>query len=104
MSKNYARSFYKPVDAKKLNLSDYHNIIKTPIDLSTIKKKMDDRKYESASEFVADISLMLSNCYQYNPRTHKVVEEGLQLQALFEKHLQKWQKKFAAEGKFYGAK
>lgn len=33
----YAWPFYKPVDATSLGLHDYHDIIKQPMDLSTIK-------------------------------------------------------------------
>lgn len=33
----YAWPFYKPVDASLLGLHDYHDIIKQPMDLSTIK-------------------------------------------------------------------
>lgn len=33
----YAWPFYKPVDALSLGLHDYHDIIKQPMDLSTIK-------------------------------------------------------------------
>jgi len=33
----YAWPFYKPVDATTLGLHDYHDIIKQPMDLSTIK-------------------------------------------------------------------
>lgn len=33
----YAWPFYKPVDASSLGLHDYHEIIKHPMDLSTIK-------------------------------------------------------------------
>lgn len=33
----YAWPFYKPVDAEALELHDYHEIIKLPMDLSTVK-------------------------------------------------------------------
>lgn len=33
----YAWPFYEPVDAKALQLHDYHDIIKYPMDLSTVK-------------------------------------------------------------------
>lgn len=33
----YAWPFYKPVDAEALGLHDYHDIIKYPMDLSTVK-------------------------------------------------------------------
>lgn len=34
---NYAWPFYKPVDAEWLGLHDYHDIIKKPMDLGTVK-------------------------------------------------------------------
>lgn len=34
---SYAWPFYKPVDAEALQLHDYHDIIKYPMDLSTVK-------------------------------------------------------------------
>lgn len=33
----YAWPFYKPVDAELLGLHDYHEIIKHPMDLGTVK-------------------------------------------------------------------
>ena len=33
----YAWVFYKPVDAELLNLPDYHQVIKRPMDLGTVK-------------------------------------------------------------------
>ena len=33
----YAWPYYKPVDAAALNLHDYHDIIKQPMDMSTIR-------------------------------------------------------------------
>lgn len=36
----YAWPFYKPVDVDALGLHDYHDIIKHPMDLSTIKVKI----------------------------------------------------------------
>ncbi|KAM6963096.1 bromodomain testis-specific protein [Aplochiton taeniatus] len=80
----YAWPFYKPVDAEVLGLHDYHDIIKQPMDLSTIKKKMDERDYTSAQEFAADFRLMFSNCYKYNPPSHEVVVMARKLQDVFE--------------------
>lgn len=80
----YAWPFYKPVDAEALELHDYHEIIKHPMDLSTVKKKMDDRDYQDAQGFAADIRLMFSNCYKYNPPDHEVVAMARKLQDVFE--------------------
>ncbi|XP_055988704.1 bromodomain-containing protein 3 isoform X2 [Sorex fumeus] len=80
----YAWPFYKPVDAAALELHDYHDIIKHPMDLSTVKKKMDSREYPDAQGFAADIRLMFSNCYKYNPPDHEVVAMARKLQDVFE--------------------
>lgn len=80
----YAWPFYKPVDVQALGLHDYHDIIKQPMDLSTIRKKMDNREYTTAQEFAADFRLMFSNCYKYNPPTHEVVAMARKLQDVFE--------------------
>lgn len=80
----YAWPFYKPVDAEALELHDYHDIIKHPMDLSTAKKKMDSREYQDAQNFAADVRLMFSNCYKYNPPDHEVVAMAKKLQDMFE--------------------
>ncbi|XP_038226802.1 bromodomain-containing protein 2 isoform X2 [Dermochelys coriacea] len=80
----YAWPFYKPVDASALGLHDYHEIIKCPMDLSTIKRKMENREYHDAQEFAADVRLMFSNCYKYNPPDHDVVAMARKLQDVFE--------------------
>ncbi|XP_061682195.1 bromodomain testis-specific protein isoform X2 [Syngnathoides biaculeatus] len=80
----YAWPFYTPVDTVALALHDYHDIIKQPMDLSTIKKKMEQREYKAAREFAADVRLMFSNCYKYNAPAHEVVYMGRKLQEVFE--------------------
>uniref|UniRef100_A0A146LA60 Bromodomain-containing protein 2 n=1 Tax=Lygus hesperus TaxID=30085 RepID=A0A146LA60_LYGHE len=81
---NYAWPFYKPVDAEWLGLHDYHEIIKKPMDLGTVKQKMDNREYKTAVEFAADVRLIFTNCYKYNPPDHDVVAMGRKLQDVFE--------------------
>uniref|UniRef100_A0A1B0CFF1 Putative bromodomain-containing protein 4 n=1 Tax=Lutzomyia longipalpis TaxID=7200 RepID=A0A1B0CFF1_LUTLO len=80
----YAWPFYKPVDADLLGLYDYHDIIKKPMDLGTVKAKMDNREYKTGSEFAADVRLIFTNCYKYNPKDHDVVVMGRKLQDVFE--------------------
>ena len=84
----YAWPFYKPVDAEALGLHDYHNIIKEPMDLGTVKSKMDKRAYCSAAEFAQDVRLIFENCYTYNPDTHDVVAMAKKLQQFFEEKYQ----------------
>ncbi|KAF9763847.1 Transcriptional activator spt7 [Nosema granulosis] len=48
----------------KKEAPDYHTIIKKPIDIGTIQKKIP--KYNSYSEFREDLDLIWTNCYTYN--------------------------------------
>ncbi|XP_028297238.1 bromodomain testis-specific protein-like [Gouania willdenowi] len=85
----YAWPFYTPVDAVALGLPDYHHIIKKPMDLGTIKEKMDQQEYANAKDFSADVRLMFSNCYKYNPPSHMVVYMARKLQEVFEARFSK---------------
>ncbi|KAF4517925.1 hypothetical protein B566_EDAN005990 [Ephemera danica] len=89
LAQGYAWPFYKPVDAELLGLHDYHDIIKKPMDLGTVKQKMDNREYKSGVEFAADVRLIFSNCYKYNPPDHDVVAMARKLQDVFEMRFSK---------------
>lgn len=58
--------FQQPVDTIKLNLPDYHKIIKKPMDLGTIKKRLENNYYWKAQEAIDDFQAMFDNCYIYN--------------------------------------
>lgn len=77
---DYAWPFYKPVDVEGLHLDDYFDVIKKPMDLGTAKAKMENREYRKAEDFAADIRLIFTNCYKYNPPDHEIVHMGRKLQ------------------------
>ncbi|KAM3600115.1 uncharacterized protein V6R79_017996 [Siganus canaliculatus] len=85
----FAWPFYEPVDVEALALHDYNDIIKFPMDLSTVKKKMDGSQYQDAQSFAADVRLIFSNCYKYNPPSHPVVTLAKKLQCMFERKFAK---------------
>ena len=58
--------FQTPVDAIKLNIPDYHKIIKHPMDFGTIKKRLEHHYYHSAKECIKDFNTVFTNCYVYN--------------------------------------
>merc|ERR1719394_1642837 len=80
----YAWPFYKPVDTEQLDLHDYKQVIKKPMDLGTVKTKMESRQYNSPAEFAIDMRLIFTNCYKYNPPDHDVVAMARKLQDVFE--------------------
>jgi len=50
---------------------------------------MDNREYKSVPEFAADVRLIFTNCYKYNPPDHDVVTMARKLQDVFEMKLAK---------------
>ncbi|CAJ0935060.1 unnamed protein product, partial [Mesorhabditis belari] len=63
----HAWPFTKPVHAIELGLADYHNVVKRPMDLATIEKRLKNFYYYTAVECMNDINTMFTNCYTYNP-------------------------------------
>lgn len=79
-----AGPFLKPVDPIALGIPDYHEKIKHPMDLSTIKNNLDSRAYKSPEEFNSDMVLMFENCYSYNHPESTVYGMGKDLQNAYE--------------------
>lgn len=48
-------------------MSDYLEVIRQPMDLSTVMTKIDTLKYLTVKEFLVDIDLICSNALEYNP-------------------------------------
>ncbi|XP_073151433.1 transcription factor GTE8-like isoform X2 [Henckelia pumila] len=67
MSQDYAWVFNTPVDVVKLNIPDYSNVIKSPMDLGTIKGRFNSGEYASPLDFLADVRLTFTNAKTYNP-------------------------------------
>jgi len=76
--------FSVPVDAVRLGIPDYYTIVKTPMDMGTVKKKLDERKYDSPLEFCADMRLIWDNCALYNEPTTDAGHMGEVMRGEFE--------------------
>ena len=70
------QSFYFRLPVKKKDLPNYFEIVKDPIDLQTIKKKVDARKYHGAEDFEYDIRLLLHNAYHFNGKAASLSTGG----------------------------
>lgn len=81
--------FQTPVDAKQH--PEYYECIKSPMDLSTMKKKMRNNQYHKREEFFRDVELILDNCRYYNEDDSPVGEAGHALRTFFE---ERWAKLF----------
>nr|XP_033784791.1 tripartite motif-containing protein 66 isoform X2 [Geotrypetes seraphini] len=68
----------------------YYQIIKRPVDLSTIRRKLQKKNrkhYSSPEELVLDMRLMFWNCAKFNYPDSEVAEAGRSLQMFFEDRL-----------------
>ena len=68
--------FLHPVDYKTLGLHDYLHIIKTPMDLSTIKTKIKQCLHTSFDDFLGDMILIWDNCRTYNLAESFIVQQA----------------------------
>lgn len=83
----WAWPFMKPVDVKGLGLHDYNDVIEKPMDLGTIKNKMDAKDgsgYQHVQEVCDDMRLVFSNAMTYNPEGSDVYVMSKTLSDKFE--------------------
>ncbi|CAM9629715.1 unnamed protein product [Ascophyllum nodosum] len=59
-------AFREPVDWRGLGLHDYPVVIKNPMDLGTVKLRLQQGAYSGADVFAADVRLIWDNCRTYN--------------------------------------
>ncbi|OMJ71959.1 hypothetical protein SteCoe_29693 [Stentor coeruleus] len=72
--------FRHPVDYIELDIPDYPDIIKHPMDLSTLKKNLKEGKYQTLQDFIYDVQLIWDNCKLYNPEESYIYKQAVQLQ------------------------
>lgn len=77
--------FLVPVD--KNDVKDYYDVIKNPVDLQTMEKKLEEGFYITQEMFIADLYRMLENCRHYNPKDSVYYEVSLILE---NRYLKKW--------------
>ncbi|XP_043688678.1 transcription factor GTE4-like isoform X2 [Telopea speciosissima] len=76
--------FNTPVDVKGLGLHDYYTIIKHPMDLGTVKSRLNKNWYMAPKEFAEDVRLTFRNAMTYNPKGQDVHVMAEQLLKIFE--------------------
>ena len=94
-----AGPFLRPVDPIALNIPHYPQIIKNPMDFSTIERKLtfsnpakpdpnlQNPRYHSADEFISDVRLIFQNCLTFNGPDHAVSVMGKHIEEVFDKQI-----------------
>lgn len=80
--------FLHPV--KESDAPGYRTVVKTPMDLTTIRKKLKSGSYlNDENSFIHDIRLIWKNCAIYNDSNSRIVENARKLSSFFENELKK---------------
>ncbi len=60
--------------------SDYYSVVKKPIDMAIIEKKMMSGLYQKVDQMFDDLSLMMDNAFGYFPRESRQSQDAIALQ------------------------
>jgi len=72
--------FADPVDTDEV--ADYLDIVKKPMDFSTMRKKLENFEYCSIDLFEADFTMMVQNCLAYNEKETIYYRAGTKMRDL----------------------
>merc|ERR1712032_1181830 len=73
--------FYKLPSRKEL--PDYYEVIRKPVDIAKIQKRIDEEHYEEMDALEKDFALMCKNTQQYNEDGSLIFEDSIVLQSVF---------------------
>uniref|UniRef100_K1PWR6 Transcription initiation factor TFIID subunit 1 n=1 Tax=Magallana gigas TaxID=29159 RepID=K1PWR6_MAGGI len=80
--------FLFPVSAKEV--PDYYRVIKTPMDLQTMRENIRARKYESREKFLIDVNQIVENCKLYNgPKSALTLTAQQMMELVFKRFAEK---------------
>jgi hypothetical protein len=82
-----AAPFLDPVDWKALGLKDYPAIIKRPMDLGTIMKRLETGQYDSVLSVASDIDQVWANAMAYNQDASYIYAIAAELKSYADKKM-----------------
>ena len=83
MRQESAIPFLEPVDPVAMNLPDYLDIIEKPMDLGTVKTKLERQSYTEPLQVLRDILLCFNNAIEYNPKSEPAHKMALAMHTCF---------------------
>uniref|UniRef100_A0A8C0U612 Bromodomain containing 8 n=1 Tax=Cyanistes caeruleus TaxID=156563 RepID=A0A8C0U612_CYACU len=77
-SHRFSSPFLKPVSEKQA--PGYKDVVKRPMDLSSIKRRLTKGHIQSVMQFQCDLMLMFQNAVMYNSSDHRVFHVAVEMQ------------------------
>ena len=84
---HHASAFNAPVDYVTLGIPTYPEVIKNPMDLKTMERKLKEKDYKTVAEYVSDFDQMVWNATKFNGPDHPVTQSAYQLRIAFDRNL-----------------
>lgn len=88
-----ANPFLTPVDPIALNIPEYPEIVKNPMDLGTVEKKILKREYKNLTEFTSDVKRIWDNSFSFNKPGTRIYAMTQRMSAAFETLLAEYRRK-----------
>ncbi|XP_068884617.1 bromodomain-containing protein 8-like isoform X1 [Aphelocoma coerulescens] len=77
-SHRFSSPFLKPVSEKQA--PGYKDVVKRPMDLTSIKRRLSKGHIQSVMQFQCDLMLMFQNAVMYNSSNHHVFHVAVEMQ------------------------
>ena len=76
MKNKHSWPFSHPVNPVLLGIPDYYEVIKHPMDMGNVKKRLQANLYHTSEDCISDLNLIFKNCFRYNPKGSDVYVMG----------------------------
>jgi len=86
--------FQQPVDPNEV--PNYYKVIKEPMDLSSVEKKVNNGQYTKLCEFIGDVMRIFENCRFFNQPNTSIMKSAQTLETFFSQKLSQLREKVAA--------
>jgi len=83
MRQDSAIPFFEAVDAVAMNIPDYFDIVKRPMDLGTVRSKLQRSCYDEPGQVLQDIVQCFDNAIEYNPANEPAHKLAIAIKASF---------------------
>ncbi|XP_072944153.1 nucleosome-remodeling factor subunit NURF301 [Epargyreus clarus] len=83
--------FMEPVDPREA--PTYYKVIKEPMDLQTVERKVNEQTYSTLSEFIGDMTKIFDNCRYFNPKDSEFYRCADGLEAYFAQKIKYFREK-----------